>query len=339
MTKSDSVILAIETSCDETSAAIVRNGRETLSCCIYSQIELHKKFGGVVPEIASRKHVTKLPYMVDEALTEAGLQFGEIDVFAVTCGPGLVGALLTGVSYAKALAYYEKKPLVAVNHIEGHISANYLTYPDLEPPFVCLVVSGGHTHIVHVKDYLSYEVLGLTRDDAAGEAFDKVARVLGLPYPGGPELEKLAKNGDAAKYSFPKGFKNETHLDFTFSGLKTAVINFMHTLDMKNEPYRKEDVAASFQKAVVEVLTENTFEAAKRQGMGRIALAGGVSANGTLRAAFLEQAKAGGIELFLPEIRYCTDNAAMIASAAYYRYLAGEKADLRLNAYPSLALF
>ena len=331
-------ILAIETSCDETAAAVVENGREVLSDCVYSQIDIHKKYGGVVPEIASRNHVVKLPYIVRDALLQAQCGFEEIDAVAVTCGPGLVGALLTGVSYAKALSYSIKKPLVAVNHIEGHICANYLTHRELQPPFICLVVSGGHTHIVEVQGDLRYKLLGRTRDDAAGEAFDKIARVLSLPYPGGPALEKLAENGDAKRYAFPKGFKNESHLDFTFSGLKTAVINTLHTMEMKGEAFSPNDVAASFQKSVVEVLTENTIEAAKRSGLKKIALAGGVSSNNALRKAFEELAQKEGFSLYLPEKKYCTDNAAMIASAAYFRFAAGQTADLRLNAVPSLEL-
>lgn len=332
-------ILAIETSCDETSAAVVEDGRKVLSNQIFSQIEIHRKYGGVVPEIASRNHVLKLPYIVADALAEAGGTLQAMDAVAVTYGPGLVGALLTGVAYAKALAYYAKKPLISVHHIEGHICANYITHPRLQPPFICLVVSGGHTHIVQVNKHLSYTLLGRTRDDAAGEAFDKVARVLGLPYPGGPELEKLAQNGDASRYAFPKGFKNEKHLDFTFSGLKTNVINTLHTMRMKNEPYESADVAASFQRAVVEVLTENTFEGACRAGIRKIALAGGVSANRALRSAFEKQAAAEGMELYLPDKKYCTDNAAMIGSAAYFRFEAGERAGLTLNACPSTELF
>lgn len=332
-------ILAIETSCDETAAAVVENGRTVLSDCIFSQIDIHKKYGGVVPEIASRNHIVKLPYIVQDALTQAQCGFDSLDAIAVTCGPGLVGALLTGVAYAKALSYSIKKPLIAVNHIEGHICANYLTFCELEPPFICLVVSGGHTHIVEVHGNLLYKLLGRTRDDAAGEAFDKIARVLSLPYPGGPALEKLAESGDANRYTFPKGFKNESHLDFTFSGLKTAVINKLHTMEMKGEPFYPGDVAASFQKAVVDVLTENTVEAAKRTGHQKIALAGGVSANGALRKAFKESAQKEGFSLYLPEKKYCTDNAAMIASAAYLRFAEGQIANLRLNAYPSLELF
>jgi N6-L-threonylcarbamoyladenine synthase len=332
-------LLAIETSCDETAAAVVENGRSVLSNELYSQIEIHRKYGGVVPEIASRNHVQKLPYIVADALAGAQCRLDEMDALAVTYGPGLVGALLTGVAYAKALAYYIKKPLIPVNHIEGHICANYITHPALQPPFICLVVSGGHTHIVQVEDEQNYTLLGRTRDDAAGEAFDKVARVLGLPYPGGPALEALAAKGDGHRYAFPRGFKNEKHLDFTFSGVKTAVINMLHTMQMKDEAYNSADVAASFQSAVVEVLKENTFEAARRTGLKKIALAGGVSANQALRGAFAEKAQKEGVKLFLPDLKYCTDNAAMIACAGYYRFMAGETAELTLNACPSLELF
>lgn len=333
----DKLILAIETSCDETAAAVVKNGREVLSNEIYSQIDIHAEYGGVVPEIASRNHTHKLPVVVKQALKDSGYTIDKIDAVAVTSGPGLVGALLTGVSFAKAYAYANKKPLIAVNHIEGHICSNYISNDNLKPPFICLIVSGGHTHIVNVSENNTYTLLGQTRDDAAGEAFDKIARVLGLAYPGGPNLEKLAKEGDSEKYIFPKGFKGEKHLDFTFSGLKTAVINRLYKMDQKGEAYNKADIAASFQKNVVEILTENTFEAAKREGMKKLCLAGGVSANGCLRESFIIRAKKEDIELFLPKSEYCTDNAAMIGSAAYFRM--DEKGiGLSLNADPSLKL-
>jgi N6-L-threonylcarbamoyladenine synthase len=331
----DVTVLAIETSCDETSAAVVKNGREVLANVVYSQIEIHKEYGGVVPEIASRNHIPKLPEVVDQALPNG---FAGIDAVAVTAGPGLLGALLTGVSYAKALAFALKKPLVAVNHIEGHISANLITYPELTPPFLCLVVSGGHTQIVWVEDYCTYRMLGQTRDDAAGEAIDKAARVLGLPYPGGPALEKLAENGNPKAYRMPLSFRGQDHLDFSFSGPKTAVINMLHNMDQKGEPYSKEDMAASFQASVIKMLADNTFKAAQREGAPKIALAGGVSANGALRRAFLKRGKKEGIEIFLPDPAYCTDNAAMIGSAAYYRYLRGERAGLDLNAHAVLPL-
>lgn len=328
-------ILAIETSCDETAAAVVKNGREVLTNIVYSQIDIHKVYGGVVPELASRNHIPKLPEVVDQAVPDG---FETIDAIAVTAGPGLLGALLTGVSYAKALAFALKKPLIAVNHIEGHISANYISYLYLEPPFVCLVVSGGHTQVVLVRDYCSYELFGQTRDDAAGEAVDKVARVLGLSYPGGPNLERLAEGGNKKAYKMPRCFRGEDHLDFSFSGPKTAVINLLHGMEQRNESFSPADIAASFQHSMVGMLTENTFEAARRSGVFKIALAGGVSANGALRSEFIRRAKKENIEIYLPELRYCTDNAAMIASAAYYRYIKGERGGLDLNAVAVLPL-
>jgi len=333
--KKDLVILAIETSCDETSAAVVKNGREVISSVVYSQIEVHREYGGVVPEIASRNHIPKLPEVVEQALPGG---FKGIDALAVTAGPGLLGALLTGVSYAKALAFALKKPLVAVNHIEGHISANFITHPGLVPPFLCLVVSGGHTQIVQVEGYCEYRLLGQTRDDAAGEAVDKVARVLGLPYPGGPALEELAREGNPGAYPMPISFKGEDHLDFSFSGPKTAAINRLHMMEQKGEELNRADMAASFQASVVKMLADNTFEAARREGAKKIALAGGVSANGLLRDEFIKRGKAAGVEIFLPDPAYCTDNAAMVASAAYYRYLRGERAGLDLNAHAVLPL-
>ncbi len=335
----DTLIFGIETSCDETAAAVVRGGREVLSHAMYSQIEIHREYGGVVPEIASRKHTEKLPYVCEAALKQAGMTYADVDCFAVTYGPGLVGALLTGVSYAKALSYAAGKPLIPVNHIEGHITANYISDTGLEPPFMCLVVSGGHTEIVTVDGYGEYTLLGTTRDDAAGEAFDKVARALGLEYPGGPNLQKLAEKGDPLKYSFPEPFRGERHLDFSFSGVKTAVINLLHNLDQRGETYRREDVAASFQKCVTDKLVKNLIEAARRNGSEKIALAGGVSANAELRRKAREAAERNGMELFIPELRYCTDNAAMIASAGYFAMMRGERAGLELNAVPSLELF
>ena len=329
-------ILAIETSCDETAAAVVEDGRRVCSSCLYSQIELHERFGGVVPEIASRNHVLKLPYIASQALHEADLALGEVDVVAVTAGPGLVGALLTGVSYAKAIAFAADKPLIAVNHMEGHIAANYITHPSLEPPFLCLVVSGGHTMIVKVADYGVFTLLGETRDDAAGEAFDKAARILGLTYPGGPNLQKLAREGDENAFAFPRAFRGQTHLDFSFSGVKTAVINLVHRLEQTGQSVPAADIAASFQKSVVEVLVNNTFEAARRENIKKIVLAGGVSANERLREAALSQE---GYDIYLPKLEYCTDNAAMIASAAYYRLRRGDlPAGLSLNAQPSCEL-
>ena len=326
-------ILAIETSCDETAAAVVSDGRGILSNEIFSQTEIHKVYGGVVPEIASRSHVEKLPVIVPQAIQAAGGKKA-IDAIAVTYGPGLVGALLTGVSYAKALAYAWNKPLVPVHHIAGHICANYLSHAELEPPFICLVISGGHTEIVRVSDYTTYETLGSTRDDAAGEAIDKVARLLGLEYPGGPNLQELALKGNPLAYKLPISFRGEDHLDFSFSGLKTAVINMLHRFDQKKEAYKKEDVAASFLKTVADTLTEKTFIALHRSGCKKLALAGGVSANTQIRTAFEEMAKTEQVEIYMPEIKYCTDNAAMIASAAYFYYQKGARAALDLNARP-----
>ncbi len=333
--ENDIKILAIETSCDETAAAVVKNGREVISNVVYSQIDVHREYGGVVPEIASRNHIPKLPEVVEEALPGG---FDGVDVIAVTAGPGLLGALLTGVSYAKALAFALKKPLVAVNHIEGHISANFITHPDLKPPFLCLVVSGGHTQIVFIEDYCTYRMLGQTRDDAAGEAIDKAARVLGLPYPGGPHLEALARGGNREAYPMPISFRGEDHLDFSFSGPKTAVINMLHRMEQKGEAYSREDMAASFQASVIKMLADNTFEAARREGAKKIALAGGVSANGALREAFASRGKKSGARIYLPDPAYCTDNAAMIASAAYYRFARGERAGMDLNAHAVLPL-
>lgn len=330
-------ILAIETSCDETAAAVVKNGRQVVSQALYTQISIHKEFGGVVPEIASRNHVVKLPQVVEAAIDGAG-GMDNIDAIAVTSGPGLVGALLTGVSYAKGLAYAAKKPLVPVNHIAGHICANYISHADLKPPFLCLVVSGGHTQIVWAKDETTYETLGRTRDDAAGEAIDKVARVLGLAYPGGPNLQELAKQGDENKYRFPRSFRGEDHLDFSFSGLKTAVINLLHGFDQKGEAYNKADVAASFLRNVADTLVKNTFEAARRTEAKILAVAGGVSANEQIRMAFEKKAGEAGIALYFPEAGYCTDNAAMIASCAYFEYKKGTRAGLDLNAQPVMEL-
>ena len=336
--KENVYILAIESSCDETAAAVVRSGREVLSHAMHSQIAIHAAYGGVVPEIASRKHLEKLPFVVEAALAQAGMDFSGVDALAVTAGPGLVGALITGVSYAKAAAYAAKKPLIPVNHIEGHIAANFLTHPSLTPPFVCLVVSGGHTEIVKVSDYGVYALLGSTRDDAAGEAFDKVARVLGLPYPGGPHLQALAEQGDAHKYALPHSFRGEDHLDFSFSGLKTAVINLVNGMRMRGEAFSPADVAASFQRVATEALVKNTFLAAERQGCEAIAIAGGVGANAALRACAEREAARQKRRLYVPALSYCTDNAAMIGAAAYFSLKQGRLAGLSLNANPSLAL-
>lgn len=334
----DVLILSIETSCDETACAITRNGREVLSDTVFSQIDLHRRYGGVVPEIASRNHLEKISTVVDEALEEAGVNLEDLDAIAVTNGPGLVGALLVGVSYAKGLAYALKKPLVPVHHIEGHIAANYLTDPGLEPPFLCLVVSGGHSHLIHVQDHTTFVVLGRTRDDAVGEAYDKVARTLGLPYPGGPELDMLAKKGDRKKVHFTRTWLEKGSLDFSFSGIKSGVLNHLNSLAMKGEAFHAADVAAGFQEAVVEVLVTKTLEAAKRTGMDTVALAGGVAANSRLREALQEACNEQGLILKIPDFRYCTDNAAMIGCAGYYRYLAGERAGLDLNAIPNLQI-
>ncbi|MEG0251365.1 MAG: tRNA (adenosine(37)-N6)-threonylcarbamoyltransferase complex transferase subunit TsaD [Christensenellaceae bacterium] len=330
-------ILAIETSCDETAAAVVQDGRKIISEALYTQIEIHKEYGGVVPEIASRNHIKKLPVVVQEAVSLAG-GFENIDAVAVTNGPGLIGALLAGVSYAKGLAYTLKKPLIPVHHIAGHICANYICHQELKPPFLCLVISGGHTQIVHVQDYTTYEILGQTRDDAVGEAIDKVARVLGLSYPGGPNLQKLADLGDENKYILPTSFRGESHLDFSFSGVKTSVINMLHKFDQTNEPYKKEDVAASFMKNVAQLLSKNTFEALHRKHITTLAVAGGVSANEQIRRVFMERAQKENIKLYFPKLEYCTDNAVMIGSCAYYEYQNGTAAGLDLNAQPVVHL-
>ena len=331
-------ILAIESSCDETAAAVVEDGRCVKSNIISSQIELHKLYGGVVPEIASRKHVEKVNFVVREALKEAGETLDSIDAIAVTYGPGLVGALLVGVAEAKALAFAKKKPLVGVHHIEGHICANYIEHPDLEPPFLCLVVSGGHTHLVDVKDYGKYEIIGCTRDDAAGEAFDKVARAIGLGYPGGPKIEALAKEGDKNAIAFPRAKVNDSKMDFSFSGLKSSVLNYINGCKMKGESYNPADIAASFQKAVVDVLVEHTMQAAADFGMKKVAIAGGVASNGALRTAMEKACTERGYKFYRPSPIFCTDNAAMIGVAAYYEYIRGTRHSWDLNAVPNLKL-
>ena len=330
-------ILAIETSCDETAAAVVVNGNKVLSNVVSSQIDLHVKFGGVVPEVASRNHIERMNPVIQEALEEAGVSFKEIDAVAVTYAPGLVGALLVGVAEAKAIAYALNKPLIGVHHIEGHISANYIENPDFKPPFMCLVVSGGHTHLVYVEAYGLYKVIGRTRDDAIGEAYDKVARTIGLGYPGGPKIDKLAKMGNAS-IPFPRVYLEPDSYDFSFSGIKSAVLNHINSCKMKNEDVITADIAASFQEAVVEVLVSKTVKAAKAYGLKRIAIAGGVAANSCLRSKLKEACKAEDFELQYPSLPYCTDNAAMIGAAGYFDYMAGKRHGLDLNAIPNLKL-
>jgi len=331
-------ILAIESSCDETAAAVVQDGRKVLSNIISSQIEIHKLYGGVVPEIASRKHIEKVIQVVDEALKEASLTMDEIDAVAVTYGPGLVGALLVGVSAAKSIAFAHNKPLIGVHHIEGHISANYIENEELEPPFLCLVVSGGHTNLVIVKDYGEYEVLGKTRDDAAGEAFDKVARAIGLGYPGGPKIQKISEEGNKDAIAFPRAKVADNPFDFSFSGLKSSVLNYINSCEMKGEEINKADIAASFQEAVVDVLVSHTISGAKQLGFKKIAMAGGVASNAVLREEMKEACERRGFKFYHPSPILCTDNAAMIGAAAYYDYKKGLISDLTLNAVPSLKL-
>ena len=331
-------VLAIESSCDETAAAVVENGRVVRANAVHTQIPLHVPYGGVVPEIASRSHTEMIGPVVDKALSDAGLCLSDVDAVAVTNGPGLVGALLVGLSYAKGLAFAADKPFLGVHHIASHIAANYLTYPDLTPPFVCLVASGGHSHIIRVNDYGDYTLIGRTRDDAAGEAFDKVARALSLPYPGGPSLEKLAATGDPTRYRFPSAFNAGDGFDFSFSGIKTAVVNLLHTSAQRGEPCDYADVAASFQRTVVQILTDKAVRAAMESGCGTLALAGGVSANTALRASLAARCEERGLRFCRPDIRYCTDNAAMVGAAAFYRLMAGHIDGLSLNAVPYLPI-
>lgn len=331
-------ILAIESSCDETSAAVVKDGREVLSNIIASQIDTHTKYGGVVPEVASRMHIEVVDAVVKSALEEANMTLEQIDAIGVTYGPGLVGALLVGLQYAKGLSLASKKPLVGVDHIEGHICANYIQHKDLKPPFVSLVVSGGHTFIVHVKDYGKYEVIGQTRDDAVGEAFDKVARAIGLGYPGGPKIDKISKEGNKNAIEFPKAKFHDDTLDFSFSGVKSAVLNYINKCKMKDIEINVADVAASFQKAVVDVLKENVFLTCERRNINKIAIAGGVASNSTLREELMKEGKKKGVEILFPDRILCTDNAAMIGSAAYYEFIKGNIAKLDLNAKPNLKL-
>lgn len=331
-------ILAIESSCDETAASVVLNGRTVLSNQIYSQIALHTQYGGVVPEIASRKHIEKINQVIEAALKDANCTLDDMDAIAVTYGPGLVGALLVGVSAAKSIAFAKNKPLVGVHHIEGHISANYIENTELEPPFICLVVSGGHSHLVVVEDYGKYKILGRTRDDAAGEAFDKVARAIGLGYPGGPKIDRISKEGNPDAIHFPRAKVEGEEYDFSFSGLKSAVLNYLNQCSMKGEEVVTADVAASFQKAVIDVLVDHSMDAVKKYGLKKFAIAGGVASNSSLRAAFEKRCADEGIEFFHPSPIYCTDNAAMIGVAGYYEFINGTRHGYDLNAVPALKL-
>lgn len=336
--KKETLILAIESSCDETSASLVRNGREVLSNIISSQISIHKKFGGVVPEVASRKHIENISQVIDLAMAEANLRLDDVGGIAVTYGPGLVGALLIGLTTAKALAYARKLPLIGVNHIEGHIYANFIQHKELEPPFVCLVASGGHSHIVNVQSYGKYEIMGMTRDDAAGEAFDKIARALGLGYPGGPLVDKMAREGNPYAIDFPRAYLEEGSYDFSFSGLKSAVLNYLNSLSMKGSSSDIPDVAASFQQAVVDVLSDKLIAAAEEKKSPYAVLAGGVAANSKLREELSNKGLKKGIKVLYPDPILCTDNAAMIGSAGYYKLLRGEISEMNLNAVPNLTL-
>lgn len=334
----DVLILAIESSCDETAAAVVKNGRTVMSNIINSQIDIHTMYGGVVPEIASRKHIENINKVIELALKEADVTLDDITAIGVTYGPGLVGALLVGVAEAKAIAFATKKPLVGVHHIEGHISANYIDNKDLKPPFAALVVSGGHTHLVMVKDYGEYEIIGRTRDDAAGEAFDKVARAVGLGYPGGPKVDKLAKEGNPDAIKFPRAHVDDAPYDFSFSGIKSAVLNYINSCEMKGEEFNKADLVASFQKAVVDALVSRAISLTRETGVGKLAIAGGVASNSALRKALKEECDKYGIEFYSPSPIMCTDNAAMIGAAAYYDYLNGVRHGYDLNAVPNLKL-
>jgi len=336
--ESDVLILAIESSCDETAAAVVRNGREVLSNIISSQIELHTIYGGVVPEIASRKHIEKINQVMEAALKKAGVSLKDITAIAVTYGPGLVGALLVGVSAAKAVSFATGIPLVGIHHIEGHINANYIENSTLKPPFICLVVSGGHTNLVEVQDYGVYRIIGRTMDDAAGEAFDKVARAIGLGYPGGPKIDQLSKEGNPEAFYFPRAKIADHKYDFSFSGLKSSVLNYINAGRIKGETICEADIAASFQKAVVDVLTEHSLDAVKACGMDKLAVAGGVACNSSLRAALARECKRNNIAFYYPSPVYCTDNAAMIGVAGYYEYCRGGRSGLDLNAVPNLKL-
>lgn len=336
--KKDILILGIESSCDETAAAVVKNGREVLSNIISSQIAIHTQYGGVVPEIASRKHVENINGVIERALAQADVTLDDIDAVAVTYGPGLIGALLVGVAEAKAIAYAKSKPLVGVHHIEGHVCANYIQNKDLEPPFLCMIVSGGHTHLVKVSDYGKYEIIGRTRDDAAGEAFDKVARAIGLGYPGGPKVDKLSKEGNDHAIDFPKAKVEGAPYDFSFSGVKSAVLNYINMHEMKGEKINAADVAASFQRSVVEAIVDRTVHAAKEFGLKKVALAGGVASNSCLRQTMKEECEKNGLGIYYPSPILCTDNAAMIACAGYYEYINGTRHGLDLNAVANLKI-
>ena len=338
MEHKDIFILAVESSCDETAASVVKNGRDVLSNVIYSQISLHTEYGGVVPEIASRKHIEKINQVIEQALRDAEMRLNEMSAIAVTYGPGLVGALLVGVSAAKAISFASGIPLIGVHHIEGHISANFIENKDLEPPFVCLVVSGGHSHLVVVKDYGVYEIIGKTRDDAAGEAFDKVARAIGLGYPGGPKIDKVSKEGNPDAIHFPRAKVADAQYDFSFSGLKSAVLNYLNSCQMKGEEIVTADVAASFQKAVIDVLVDHSMDAVEKYGCRKFAIAGGVASNTGLREAFRKVCGEKVIAFYHPSPVYCTDNAAMIGTAAYYEYQKGVRHGFDLNAVPNLKL-
>lgn len=338
MEKKDIYLLAIESSCDETAASVVKNGREILSNVISSQIDLHTIYGGVVPEIASRKHIEKINQVVEQALTEAEITLEEIDGIGVTYGPGLVGALLVGVSHAKALAFALNKPLIGVHHIEGHICANFIENKELKPPFLCLVVSGGHSHLVRVRDFGEYEIIGRTRDDAAGEAFDKVARAIGLGYPGGPKIDRISKEGNPDAIRFPRAKVGESEYDFSFSGLKSSVLNYINSCKMKGEEISQADIAASFQKAVIDVLVDHSIQAVKEFGAKQFAIAGGVASNAHLRNALKKECEKIGVEFYHPSPVYCTDNAAMIGVAAYEEFVRGRIHSYDLNAVPNLRL-
>ena len=338
MSEKDILILGIESSCDETAASVVKNGRIILSNVISSQIELHTLYGGVVPEIASRKHIERINQVIKQALSDANVTLDDIDAIGVTYGPGLVGALLVGVSEAKAIAYAKHLPLIGVHHIEGHVSANYIEYPELEPPFMCEIISGGHTHLVIVKDYGEFEILGRTRDDAAGEAFDKVARAIGLGYPGGPKIDKLSEEGNPDAIAFPRAKVEGAPYDFSFSGLKSAVLNYLNQCKMKDEPVNRADVAASFQKAVTDVLVDTAIRGARDFHVDKLAIAGGVASNRHLRAAMKEACQRETITFYHPSPIFCTDNAARIGVVAYYEYQKVTRSDLDLNAVPNLKL-